>query len=101
MRFIYNIRRKTIREKKPGSKCVWLTRAEARFLEALLNERINTHEEIATHVFRHRNGFWIKRYLQRELSSLKTRVKDKINIDIQSIYGKGIILKDKVYVECR
>lgn len=86
MRWLYNTRKRTLRQLKHNSNEITLSARESELLLILANNVINTYFEIYSHIERSEI-----RYLKRELV-------DKTGLKIRTVTSVGYILEDEIYI---
>ncbi len=94
--YLYSIRNKTIKKVTPlnRGKTYDLTPLESKLVEVLSNGKENTRKEITEYVF----GYY-DRDTDYCLSTLKSRLLNKIKLHIKTIHDVGYKLNDIIYIE--
>lgn len=75
-----------------GAKEIRLSKNESRLLEVLLNREVNSYESIIKYVYKDKKG------TRTMISLVKSHLLKKIDLDIKTIYDKGLVLREKVFI---
>lgn len=106
MFYIYDSRKRTlqpyyksclIQEPNTGnvSTKIELTEREGRFIEIMSNRDMNSWASIVSYVYEKDT----KRYSQNNLNAIKDSLLKKVDLNIVSKVGYGLVLQDRIYIK--
>lgn len=98
MEWIYDTKRRSIREYKDKSKEIDLTILESKFIEVLSNNETNTWREIFNYVYNYNHEHKNHKYNADDVKTIKCRLLKKAKLHIKCIKGYGLKLEDRIFI---